>query len=35
MIRWISDRFASGTNPPPFEPTGQPDVQVTNCEGAS
>lgn len=29
MFGWINDRFAS--EPGPFTPTGQPDVQVTGC----
>ena len=31
MMQWIADRFAGGTNPDPYVPTGQPDVQVTGC----
>ena len=29
MIGWINDRFAS--EPGPYTPTGQPDVEVTGC----
>jgi hypothetical protein len=35
MIHWISDRFAGGANPDPYQPTGQPDVQTTTCGGSS
>ncbi len=31
MIRWIADRFAGGSNPDPYAPTGQKNVQVTKC----
>lgn len=29
MVHWISDRFAGQPNPDPYQPTGQPNVQVT------
>ena len=31
MIHWISDRFAGGTNPDPYVPTGQPGIQSSRC----
>jgi len=31
MIHWISDRFANGTNPDPYMPTGLPNIAVTVC----
>jgi pimeloyl-ACP methyl ester carboxylesterase len=31
MIHWIADRFAGGTNPDPYVPTGQSDIQTTRC----
>jgi hypothetical protein len=31
MVKWMSDRFAGGTNPDPYKPKGQPDVQTTTC----
>jgi alpha-beta hydrolase superfamily lysophospholipase len=31
MIHWIGDRFAGGTNPDPYMPTGQSDVGITVC----
>ena len=31
MIHWISDRFAGGANPDPYQPTGQPDIETTTC----
>ena len=31
MIHWISDRFAGGANPDPYQPTGQADIQTTTC----
>jgi pimeloyl-ACP methyl ester carboxylesterase len=31
MIHWIDDRFAGGSNPDPYAPTGQSNVQVTRC----
>jgi dipeptidyl aminopeptidase/acylaminoacyl peptidase len=35
MIHWISDRFAGDSNPDPYKPTGQTDVQTTTCGGSS
>ncbi|HEV3212096.1 MAG TPA: alpha/beta hydrolase [Acidimicrobiales bacterium] len=26
MVQWISDRFAGGTNPDPYVPTGAPGI---------
>jgi pimeloyl-ACP methyl ester carboxylesterase len=31
MMHWIADRFAGGTNPDPYVPTGQGDIQVSGC----
>jgi dienelactone hydrolase len=31
MIQWMKDRFADGSNPDPYVPTGQGDIQVTRC----
>jgi len=31
MIHWMTDRFAGGTNPDPYKPVGQPDVETTTC----
>ena len=31
MMQWIADRFAGGTNPDPYVPTGRPDIQITGC----
>jgi len=31
MVRWISDRFAGGTNPDPYKPTGLAGIQTTTC----
>jgi fermentation-respiration switch protein FrsA (DUF1100 family) len=31
MLTWIKDRFANVTNPDPYKPTGQADVQVQTC----
>jgi len=31
MIHWIADRFANGTNPDPYMPTGLPNIAVTVC----
>jgi pimeloyl-ACP methyl ester carboxylesterase len=31
MTTWIEHRFAGGDSPDPYQPTGQPDVQVTRC----
>jgi hypothetical protein len=31
MIHWIGDRFAGGSNPDPYMPTGQSDIDITVC----
>jgi pimeloyl-ACP methyl ester carboxylesterase len=31
MIQWIANRFAGVTNPDPYVPTGQNDIQTTTC----
>jgi fermentation-respiration switch protein FrsA (DUF1100 family) len=31
MIHWIGDRFAGGSNPDPYVPTGQSDIATTVC----
>ncbi|MGO9877298.1 MAG: lipase family protein [Acidimicrobiia bacterium] len=31
MIHWIADRFANGSNPDPYMPTGLPDIGTTVC----
>ena len=31
MVHWMSDRFAGGSNPDPYKPVGQPDVETTTC----
>jgi pimeloyl-ACP methyl ester carboxylesterase len=31
MTHWIADRFANGSNPDPYKPVGQSDVQTTTC----
>jgi pimeloyl-ACP methyl ester carboxylesterase len=31
MIHWITDRFEGVSNPDPYKPVGQPDVETTTC----
>jgi pimeloyl-ACP methyl ester carboxylesterase len=31
MIQWITDRFAGGPNPDPYQPIGLPNVGTTTC----
>jgi secretory lipase len=31
MIHWITDRFAGGSNPDPYVPTGMAGIQITTC----
>jgi pimeloyl-ACP methyl ester carboxylesterase len=31
MLHWISDRFAGGTSPDPYTPTGATDIDITTC----
>ena len=31
MLHWIADRFARGTNPDPYVPTGQNDIDKITC----
>jgi pimeloyl-ACP methyl ester carboxylesterase len=31
MIQWMKNRFDDGTNPDPYAPTGQGDVEVMRC----
>jgi hypothetical protein len=31
MVRWISDRFDGVAAPDPYQPTGAPGIDVTNC----
>ncbi len=31
MVHWISDRFAGGTNPDPYQPAGVTGIDVTAC----
>ena len=33
MLHWISDRFAGGTNPDPYKPTGLANIDTTTCPG--
>ncbi|MGH9097917.1 MAG: hypothetical protein ACRDWB_10890, partial [Acidimicrobiales bacterium] len=31
MVRWIADRFAGTPAPDPYQPTGAPGIDITNC----
>jgi hypothetical protein len=31
MIHWMTDRFAGVSNPDPYKPVGQPDIETTTC----
>ena len=31
MVRWIGDRFAGVAAPDPYQPTGAPAINITNC----
>jgi hypothetical protein len=31
MLHWISDRFAGGANPDPYQPTGLANIDTTTC----
>jgi alpha-beta hydrolase superfamily lysophospholipase len=35
MLTWIGDRFAGDTNPDPYAPVGQTDVQTQTCPAAA
>jgi hypothetical protein len=31
MIHWITDRFAGGSNPDPYQPVGLAGIEITTC----
>ncbi len=35
MIRWISDRFAGGPDPDPYQPIGMAGIQTTTCPSSA